>query len=471
MSSYDLGGSNKLDGTVISNLLSALVNCNTTTPPDILDNRIKELLQRGRNVAYPISEQKLLEAIGSIYCLSLLFAINTRYNRELIMEYCSLAQSLVAESLVVIQSLGLNKVKLSDDPLQMLSKDNSIEARYCLEIFTDSLELVRAIVRDVIQKLRHSLKLQNQKNISAKEKEMLEKQTKLLNRRSGCVQPYAMYFMCCFALSHIAAVLKANQSLSLIPGIGETITAMMLTVTTKKSSLETPRESAEKMKMKMQPKDKDKDKKDKEETQTQTPHTKISFDVCMDKSHKLSVFMAHVLFDTRYLHELRLAKGKLVRQFSHPDIVCAEFRSKKYKKLFQASRSKDKDKDKEDGVWRGRMPSSSEALPSPSPSSSSSAAASASSDSEDANIARWDDLYFIGVYRPSGYIHLHLPHPLIYPYMPFQAISSPVRTASPPTPTTRVTWLRIHRTTTCKTTTYLSTTRKTRTMTAVVSSV
>jgi hypothetical protein len=305
-----------MDAMLISNLLSTMVGCaDTRKPPTLSELRIRELVDRVRLTVYPLTELRLLEQVAAVYTLSLFFALSTRFETALISEYCSLAQSLMAETLIVMQAVGTKKVKLVGDPLACLNKDPMIEPQHCLEIFTDNLEVARKIGREAITKIRHQIKLHT-KGLPDKEKDALEHEARLMNRHNECVQPHAIYFMCAFGLSHVAAMLKEYGNLSMVPGIAETVILAMLTVPDDsdsdiRSNNGTPASAPDKTTTEK------KSKNGRPDNSTAAP-LKIDFATCMEKSQVLAVFMAHRLFDIRYLQEIHVVSAiKFLCSSSH----------------------------------------------------------------------------------------------------------------------------------------------------------
>jgi hypothetical protein len=115
-----------------------------------------------------------------------------------------------------------------------------------------------------------------------------------LGRRNECMQPHALYFMCAFGLSHVAAMLKEHGNLSLVPGIAETLILAMLTTPDEaaRHDCSAPPGSAPDKALTV-------DKKAQKEAQkngTHRPdssahgHLKIDFVMCMDHSQVQALF-------------------------------------------------------------------------------------------------------------------------------------------------------------------------------------
>jgi hypothetical protein len=343
------GGTVALDGNMLSTLLNELINCDGKTYIDLPEFRIKELLNLSSRKLNIGSEVKINESLTAIYCLCFYYSFTTQYNFHNLIEFISLSQSLLCETLIIIQKLGPNRLIMSNFT-EIFQRNENIETEYLLEPFTECLTIAQTIGRAMLTRLRFILR-----NIGVKatpkttpKGQQNNKDPKAPNDTDiDCYAPQCLYFMCCFSLSTIAANLKSSQNLNFIPGMLEMIVIMLLTKSaysdsrhlqnaihfipgstpatttritnsagnnTASTGITKPMSAATETKIGSR----------EGTTQSNTaaavvntatnrkPMTansqiinkQIQFNLCVNTINKLAVFMAHLLFDERTLQEV-----------------------------------------------------------------------------------------------------------------------------------------------------------------------
>src|SRR5689334_3603118 len=102
------------DGTVMSTLLSELLNADGKIRIQIPTFRLKELLSLAVRPPNLGSELKMCETIAAYYCLCLYYSSTTTFDVPTLIEFLSLVQTILCESQVVIQSCGPYKLEMTN---------------------------------------------------------------------------------------------------------------------------------------------------------------------------------------------------------------------------------------------------------------------------------------------------------------------------------------------------------------------
>lgn len=201
-----------------------------------------------------------------------------------------------------------------------LRKDERIDIMYKLETFSDSLTIAKLICRDLYALMKIVFRV-GRRGAHTASFTPDEKRRQLKYAES--VQPQALYFMCSFALSHIAVVLHASNNLHIYPGMVESVVMMALTATPAAcSAIVTQAQRSDSLSPDSIILETQKAAQEAQR-QRQSAHTgpvegeaeaakpvvavmKLTFDMLMEGAHKLAIFVAHIVCDDRSLQEVRL---------------------------------------------------------------------------------------------------------------------------------------------------------------------
>ena len=300
----------KMDNGMLMNILTELVNSKPTSCLQLPDFRIDQLIKSATKSIGPVNERKILEPICATYCLCMYYALNTVFRRTHIFRVLSLLQNLQNESIIATTNF-CNKKIVIPDLKNILQKNEEIDINYKLEVFTEALTIARLTCRDLYAMMKIIYRIGRRGAVSTVySTEEKKKQMKY----SECIQPYCMYFMCTFAYSHIIIMLNTMQTINIYPGSLETILSMILITTIEKSknnknkllNLNNNMSSEEIVKQILLEEENKKLNNEIENIKENVIVTlKLNYETFMDISHKLALFVAHIIFDDRNLQEVR----------------------------------------------------------------------------------------------------------------------------------------------------------------------
>lgn len=309
-----------MDGAMMMNILIELLNSKPLKCIHLPGFRIDQLIKFSMKRVAPVTEKKLLEALCSMYCLCMYFAMNTDFSRIHTFRFLALLQILQMESLVAISNFGAgNKLQMPDIHLA-LEKDEEIDINYKLETFTDALAVAKLVCRDLYALMKVVFRVGRR---GAHTASFTPDEKKRQLKYSEAVQPHALYFMCSFAYSHIAVVLHASNNLNLYPGMLETVLIMALTTTpaqcaaiTVKHQTSGTHESPDSILKEVERTAQEERNKRHNGTHTGSAEAeteaakpmvmvvKLNFELLIETAHKLAVFLAHIVCDDRTLQEV-----------------------------------------------------------------------------------------------------------------------------------------------------------------------
>jgi hypothetical protein len=217
-----------LDSAMLMSLLIELLNSKPNHCKILPEFRIEQLIKMVTRKISPVSERKVLESTGALYCLSLYFALSTIYSKSYTFKFVSLLQSVLSEIILVMNTFGGSQKIHMPKIMHALIKDNAINIDYKLEVFTEAFDLAKSASRDLYSLMKIVFRVgrrgAHSTNYTPDEKRKQQKYAET-------VQPYSLYFMCVFGYSHIAVVLKAANNLNIYPGMLEAFTMLKLSTT------------------------------------------------------------------------------------------------------------------------------------------------------------------------------------------------------------------------------------------------
>ena len=311
-----------IDMSMMMNILIELLNCKPTHCIPLPEFRIDQLIKIAFKKITSVSEKKVLEPLCATYCLCLYFGLSTEYNRSCTFRFLSLMQSLIPETFVNMHMFGKNKIQMPDIAL-VLEKNESIEVEYKLEIFTNAFTLAKSICRDLYSLSKVVFRVGKRGAHSSMAYTPDEKKKQL--KYTECIQPYSVYFMCCFAYCHVTTVLYSANNLNIYPGMLETLVLMVLSTTATEcanmienanavSSGAAGGSGADSNANAANPAPTADGQAVAGSTEEKADAVKavvivlvkLGFEVLIATAHKLAVFVAHVVCDERRLQEVRV---------------------------------------------------------------------------------------------------------------------------------------------------------------------
>jgi hypothetical protein len=211
-----------LDHDLLSTLVSDMLALKSPTTSMALPVfRIQELLTIAQRIrSTQLNEIRLVESLLALYTLCLYYSTETILDAEVVIELVTLLQYISIESLVVENNNRRLQCLELLNPLQVFRKDPAIDTHFKLEIFSEQLDIAKAIVRDTLSLSRS---LQKLKTIKA------ELRKRNMPKHAECIQPYCIHFLTNLALCHITSLMHQVGNLVFCPGCVEYLLMEMLT--------------------------------------------------------------------------------------------------------------------------------------------------------------------------------------------------------------------------------------------------
>lgn len=196
-----------MDCNRIANILAGFLRVEPEVKPIILSSdNLRQLLDVAKSTIN--NDACLLECIGSIYAIALFHANSPNFDDYTFLESFTLLQAIFVECIVVMQASGCTNFDIIHPSDAVDHIGVTIAPMY--EVFLESLELSKEFLREITYQVRTV-------------RDPPKKETRYKIHPIDCFQPHALYFICSFAIAHIAAVLKSRNKLHCVPGIVETL--------------------------------------------------------------------------------------------------------------------------------------------------------------------------------------------------------------------------------------------------------
>lgn len=306
-----------LDSFKIAQLLGSFLRSPPHKSPQVLLLwQVEQLVPMAEAVF--TGQPGLLDAIGALYCISFYCATAPKFEDDRQLVACTMVLQTVAMECLYAMQLGIRDGIAKDSihfvhPSQAFLKDNirTLPPSNLYDILFDAYDLARDIVRDIKDQIRTSHEPSLQKKDDYKDG----------------LYAHSIYFMCCFGLAHVAAILATNNHLNAIPGISEILLLTSLVTcyeapaavladlappTSVHANLAKPQKSAVKA------------AKSQKEGGKSIFVEESRLQKCIITASKLSTALVLFSFDERLLQEIRLVRTRMKRRFTHPDVSYAQ---------------------------------------------------------------------------------------------------------------------------------------------------
>eukprot|EP00981_Chlorochromonas_danica_P015162 scaffold10764_cov159-Ochromonas_danica.AAC.16 len=256
-----------LDFDLKVTLVALLLNCNPKRMPNFPTFRIKQLLSDCTSFdPNKPGDFQVVDSVLSLYVLCGYFALSTDFEAATTLQLVAHFQSWLSEAIIVNEKYYSADFVMADLKSIFL-KQEGLETRYKLEIFSSALEQFRSILRDTSNLARVLKQVRHYKDESSVPKD------------PQCVRPASVYFSLSFSLCHIILVLHSKEKLNLIPGLPEILLIQLLSKA---------RENAE------------------------------GDALLVKKSQELACFVAHCVYTMRTLQEVVLVRSRIGRHLLLP---------------------------------------------------------------------------------------------------------------------------------------------------------
>lgn len=268
-----------LDGDMRSALVSAFLNCNPKRCPILPTFRLEELLAACTSIDRKRSgDIQTIESLLSLFTLTVYFGLTTNHDSAFTAKMIKRLYIWTTESIAIDLTMG-SKFFAMSDLSTVFDRQPSIDPSNKLEIFSNSLEIAKLILRDTLtlsRDLKNPHRLRDEKQIP---------------KNPDCVKPQTIYFMACFSLCHISLVLHSQSRISILPGLVEALLMFVLT----KPAL------------------------DASNAESSSQTTVSTSPLCLaSKAHDLAVFSAHCVFQPRVLQDVILVRSRMARHLLQP---------------------------------------------------------------------------------------------------------------------------------------------------------
>ncbi|RYH23995.1 hypothetical protein EON65_17225 [archaeon] len=206
-----------LDFDLKATLITSLLNCNPKDSPSLPTFRITELLVQCTSFdPKKFGEFTTVDSILSLYILCLYFGLSPHIPSPACLACFNSFMVWISECLIVDDELG-SKLFVMRNIEDVFHRDDSIDTKYKLDAFHDALGISRQFLRETYALSR-----------DLKQYRSIADET-MIPKNPDCVRPSTIYFMLSFALCHIISVLHAQENLSMVPGLVETLVLMLVT--------------------------------------------------------------------------------------------------------------------------------------------------------------------------------------------------------------------------------------------------
>jgi hypothetical protein len=272
-----------LDFDLLSSLAVSLLYADPKKCAVVKPFRLKAILnycERKSNLSS--NEFRLMDAALAYFTLCVYFSLQTSYDAEIVLSFYSLLETILVESLIIEQN-EIDRSLISGNILTILHRNEEINTEYKLEVFSNCLETLRCMLRDVMNLART---LQRLKHLKPEEKKAA------IPAHIECLRPYCFYFGAVLATSHITAVMHSCGNLLALPGCIETNIFCMLAKSRNESKLDRVETPASRGRSR-------KNKKEDGSANYDLPR-------CLTQTRNLAIFMAHYVFTQAMVEQVRL---------------------------------------------------------------------------------------------------------------------------------------------------------------------
>lgn len=214
-----------LDFDLKATLTTSLLNCNPKDSPSLPIFRVTELLHQCTSFdPKKFGEFTTVDSVLSLYILCLHFALSPSIPSPACLECFNAFMVWISECLVVDDELG-SKLFVMRNIDEVFQRDDSIDTKYKQDAFHDALDISRQFLRETYALTR-----------DLKQYRSIADET-MIPKNPDCIRPSTIYFMLSFALCHVISVLHAQENLSMVPGLVETLVLMLVTTSVEEGTV------------------------------------------------------------------------------------------------------------------------------------------------------------------------------------------------------------------------------------------